>query len=157
MKFLRNIRCGLHNLAYWLPVIWQDRQWDQCFLLRILEHKLQAMERFFEEDGVGFTETSEEIAYCRKLTGQLVDDSYLTDALRPHEAKYGVARLILGEQHAGPFVEIKEIAVPELVGWAREREKAERQHIYERVEAQKQRDYHDLFTLMQKYIQGWWD
>jgi len=39
---LDNIKKGLENIWYWLPVIWKDRHWDHSCIFHILEHKLKA-------------------------------------------------------------------------------------------------------------------
>lgn len=47
-QFFRN----LYRVFIWIPVIWRDRNWDHCFLLKILEFKLKQMEDYFREHGV---------------------------------------------------------------------------------------------------------
>jgi len=37
----------INKVFYWLPVIWNDQDWDQDFFLTILHHKLVSMRKFF--------------------------------------------------------------------------------------------------------------
>lgn len=39
-------KLGIQNLKYWFPVIWGDREWDECFIYMILLHKLQKIEHY---------------------------------------------------------------------------------------------------------------
>lgn len=41
---------GIKNLLYWLPVIWKDRDYDYGFLLKIMHHKMKAMEKCIGAD-----------------------------------------------------------------------------------------------------------
>ena len=50
IKFLRNIKHGIHNLIEWFPIIWDDAQWDQSYLLNIMIKKLSLMENYFKND-----------------------------------------------------------------------------------------------------------
>jgi hypothetical protein len=158
MRVLRNIWRSLCNLWYWLPVIWGDRQWDSWYFLKILEHKLAVMERFFASDKpmcVGHERRASEIKYCRLLAARLIADDYLINALKPHEEKYGVAKIVWGERHAASVG--MEIAVPALQGKEREREKRDRFRLYEREQRQREHDHHELFREVDKHIRDWWD
>lgn len=42
-KFFRRISIGLKNLWAWVSVIWNDRQWDWEYMLRIEKKKLDCM------------------------------------------------------------------------------------------------------------------
>lgn len=156
---MKSILIGLRNLWYWLPIIWQDRQWDHWFFLKIIEHKLHAMEGFFCDGGTHRIDTeqiADRISYCRILTTRIIQADYLSNALRYHEAVWGEAEIILGKQH-GASVELKEIAVPSLCGEDREQEKQARYCLYNKADAQRRQDHCELFRLLGRYIEHWWD
>lgn len=50
--FFRDIICGIKNLFYYFPVIWNDRYWDYEYLLVLLEHKLQQMREGLIKNGI---------------------------------------------------------------------------------------------------------
>lgn len=50
--FFRDIICGVKNLFYYSPVIWNDRYWDYEYLLVLLEYKLQQMRKGLIENGI---------------------------------------------------------------------------------------------------------
>jgi hypothetical protein len=49
--FRYDIPQGVPNLFRWFVIIWQDRDWDQYFLLRILELKFRRMAELHENHG----------------------------------------------------------------------------------------------------------
>jgi len=51
MKTLkRRITARFKKLLYWLPVIWNDYDFDQVFFGVIMRHKLKSMRDFFNSD-----------------------------------------------------------------------------------------------------------
>jgi hypothetical protein len=47
-NFIRNIKRVLH----WLPIIWNDRDWDYYHIYEMLKQKLIRTERHIREDGL---------------------------------------------------------------------------------------------------------
>lgn len=43
---------GIKNLIKWFPVIWNDRDWDHMYLLKMLEFKFSNMGLFFLNKGI---------------------------------------------------------------------------------------------------------
>ena len=58
-----NLRYGVENLIRWFPIIWQDRDWDQYYLLRMMEQKFRRMAWLQEKYGSGLYH----MRYCRQL------------------------------------------------------------------------------------------
>lgn len=52
MRKFNQLLINLHRILIWIPVIWRDRNWDQTFLLKIMEFKLRQMAEYFEKRGV---------------------------------------------------------------------------------------------------------
>lgn len=46
--FIKKISIGIKNLIDWFPVIWEDRQWDNAYLEKILIRKMELMKEFYE-------------------------------------------------------------------------------------------------------------
>lgn len=44
-----NVKEGIKNLWYWLPVIWKDRNFDHQYIFDILLHKLKAQSKYIGE------------------------------------------------------------------------------------------------------------
>lgn len=82
---------GLKNLIYWLPVIWNDRQWDHSYLTKMLHRKLSKMEEYFRTGD--FYENQEKDADNMKICvdglKRLIDNEYDSIAFKDHEEKWG--------------------------------------------------------------------
>ncbi|QWU14295.1 hypothetical protein SAMN04487895_101594 [Paenibacillus sophorae] len=73
-----NLTEGLSNLIKWLPVIWNDRDFDQAYLYRILHKKLSFMEKFFRSErtySANAPEVAEEIMEAKELLYNIIDGS----------------------------------------------------------------------------------
>jgi len=85
-QFFINIYYGIENITSWFPLIWNDRDWDYSYLLRILNKKFDRMESYFNEYGI--TKTSEskarKILICKNLCKRLYEDDYM---IKSHSTK----------------------------------------------------------------------
>ena len=81
---------GIKNLIRWFPIIWKDRNWDNGFIYRILEHKLTLQAKYIGERNihVGAKRDSEKMMLCVKLINKLDSESYLDEWFNYHESKH---------------------------------------------------------------------
>lgn len=76
IKYFAEKKWGsLRTLAYWFPVIWQDRDWDWWYLVVIMRHKLASMEREMGGDVVA----TRQIRLCKLLCDRIMDESRYID------------------------------------------------------------------------------
>lgn len=63
----------------WLPVIWEDAQFDQSFLYRILAFKLERMEEFWRSDKTfgEWNQQARDIMVCKNLMKRIESESYI--------------------------------------------------------------------------------
>lgn len=83
---------GARNVIRWIPVIWDDFDWDWAPLARIMEYKLRRMSRLFANGNhVGCEKDSRRMLICANLLKRLADDDYF-DPQHPynwrHRANY---------------------------------------------------------------------
>lgn len=90
-KYLpRNIKQGLKNLQYWLPVIWKDRDWDHHFIFEVLKHKLKAQAKYIGKRGI-HTEAkkdSRNMKICVSLIQKIQDEYYEGEYLDYSESRF---------------------------------------------------------------------
>jgi hypothetical protein len=161
-RFLRtkyyNIKYGIKNLFVWLPTIWGDRDWDEYFLLRILELKFKRMEHLFREHGnhVGADRTAHRLRICRCLCKRLAEEKYTTpydERNKPHLDWVGkkIEESFHKEPNENGFITIighNEPDEPE-DRWIRPRHEHEEKMI--------QQDIDLLCKIIQRHVRGWWD
>ena len=75
---LKNFINSIIRVCSWIPIIWQDRDWDYIFLFIILNKKLSQMENFFHKSHIAsdHEKIAREIGICVKITQKIIDDSY---------------------------------------------------------------------------------
>ena len=87
-KFFRRISIGLKNLWAWAPVIWNDRQWDWEYMLRIEKKKLDCMIKWYTKEvenpsafnSINIGDVLNELKLARRLIDLIEDDGdkYIT-------------------------------------------------------------------------------
>ena len=87
-KFFRRISIGLKNLWTWAPVIWNDRQWDWEFMIKIEKKKLDCMIKWYTKEvenpsafnSINIGDVLNELKLARRLIDLIEDDGdkYIT-------------------------------------------------------------------------------
>ena len=87
-KFFRRISIGLKNLWAWVPVIWNDRQWDWDFIMKIEKKKLDCMIKWYTKEvenpnafnSINIGDVLNELKLARRLIDLIEDDGdkYIT-------------------------------------------------------------------------------
>jgi len=73
---IRSIKYGIKNILDFLPVVWQDRDWDYTYLYKILHAKLRKMEEntgwdFF----VGGEKEKKNVTEARMLCERIINEN----------------------------------------------------------------------------------
>ena len=86
--FFRRVLIGLKNLLAWAPVIWNDRQWDWEYMLRIEKKKLDCMIKWYTKEienpnafnSINIDNVLNELKFARRLIDLIEDDGdkYIT-------------------------------------------------------------------------------
>jgi hypothetical protein len=138
----------LHNLWRWFPIIWNDRDWDDYFIFEVLKFKLKNMSDSFERNDwyVGNEQDVKKMRTCIKLI-ELVQSSYYETEAYDHEnveeylAKYENATLkVLTDKKYQIFPNENRNTVAMNVG------------LYKHQQAKR-----ILFTMLERYIEHWWE
>lgn len=157
--FFRNIKYGMRNLIKWTPVIWQDRDWDQWFLYKILHFKLQEMEKM-QRNGIHLHReaTADKIKVCKLLLKRLIDDDYLVNTLKNHEEKWGELEMkFVHFKNNSEYGEIEFKVENANTDEEKKEEDKARHRLYKHSDYLQKQDLDMLFKNMRCYIQGWWD
>lgn len=87
--FYHNVR----RLCSWIPIIWTDRDWDSCYLLIIIRHKLQTIhENSKDWNWVGSEKATEQLQQAIKDIDTILDDDPYSLTKEEHKQfvdKYG--------------------------------------------------------------------
>lgn len=91
---------GIVNIVRWFPVIWKDRNYDESFIFRILEHKFSLMEKEFRDCSYVYTKKEcEELKLAKLLCKRLGFNEFdhEENAFYFHDKKWGEIEFDLGK------------------------------------------------------------
>ncbi len=89
---LWRIKGRFKKLWYWLPVIWNDYDFDYAYFWIIMQHKLKSMRNFFNSDyafGANSKKDAEKMDLCIKVLDRIINEDYLENAHMWHDKKWG--------------------------------------------------------------------
>lgn len=127
------------NLRLWYPVLKEDESWDSYYLYKVIEHKLKLMEDIFRGDNThtaNILTYADEIKECRVLLDRLMKDDYMSNEASEYYEKFDLKNL---------NKQMNDIQKKTILEWSKKEEEA------------KEKDKQELFCLLNKNIENWWD
>lgn len=85
-----NIIRGIKNVIRWLPVIWNDRDWDYSYALIFLKMKLQFMSDYHQQRQfyVGWENNVKWMRTIVKLIDKVIQEDYTSEYNNYHSSSY---------------------------------------------------------------------
>ena len=87
-KYLhKEIKWGIQNLIYWLPIIWKDRHWDSHYVFEVLKHKLKAQAKHIGDNDrhTRAQQDAKRMRLCVKLIQKVQDEYYAMEYMDYHK------------------------------------------------------------------------
>lgn len=156
-----NLRVWCENvkrICEWIPILWNDRDWDHAHIFTILKYKLSRTRKCIVGNKIisGHLRVGRQIAYAELLIERIMEDDYCKEEWAQHEAKWG------------PFCKRKKWTNGQPTGVWRIRQNAtdlakykqqhaEEMNLYLKENATKDKDKKRLFRHLELYIERWWD
>jgi hypothetical protein len=126
----------LRRVWDYAPLLWEDRDWDQAYLLRLMRFKIRRMRASMEKCAImAHTEdVIAEMARADVLLRNVVDEDP-DDEWSQHYSQW--------DSHIKAFKDCKN---------QREHRKALKLSL-----VREEKNWHDLWKHLDKYLRGWWD
>lgn len=147
------LKQGMINLIKWIPIIWQDRDWDYHYIYKILHFKFKNMEEFMQSDkcwSANSDKTAKQIKISRLLLERLIKCDYLNNAMYWHDKEFEGRKWDEMFKDDGSGIK-KYISDPN----------TNRNRSFKRCckhsEHIEEQDLNYLFRHTRKYIKHWWD
>lgn len=88
--FHTNIKRGIKNIWYWLPIVWKDRNWDSHYIFEIMKHKIKAQSEYIGSRDIHTRakRDSEVMMTCVRLMEKVQDDFYSSEYSDYHKTKH---------------------------------------------------------------------
>ena len=162
LRFIWELPLTYNRIKYYLPIIYNDRDWDYSFLFKILRAKLWRM----EQDAKGWYGTcrpahQHRIKVCRMLCDRILKDnyrSYLQQKLAEEWGELNFVESSVIDGESGESITLYELR------YEKELTEKDKGYVSKKIlEMSKQEDYlrnqdiSYLFKTMTKYRQYWWD
>lgn len=90
-KYLHiEIKRGIKNLIYWLPIIWKDRNWDSHYIFEIMMHKIKAQSKWIGDRDIHTRakRDAEVMMTCARLMEKVRDEFYSGEYSDYHKTKH---------------------------------------------------------------------
>ena len=131
-RFFRELK----RILGWIPVLWGNYDFDDAYLLIVMEYKLDRMEKLFRNEGhcVNSPKYAQEMRIARLLIKRIIADDYSDMAFDYVKT---------GEN----FMDFDFVIRPMVT----------RQKIWEYGDRQKQQDLNYLCDYIKKHLFCWWD
>jgi hypothetical protein len=160
-SFFGGIKVGLSNLWAYLPIIWQDRDWDHAYLLDLWEFKFRRMARMHLEHGnaVGSEKIGKQLLLCAELCVRIREDKYDDVDTDAHDKKWGKPKLVFfpKENADSSYREIRFIRSRVKTDADAKQELEESQRYTRHAQQQRINDLKYLSGLISDNLLNWWD
>lgn len=180
-KYLhRDIAQGIKNLIKWFPIIWKDRDWDHQFIFDILQFKLQNQAKYIGDHNrhTRAKEDAELMMKCVDLIEKVKTEFYQAEYMDYHESTFefveipedergdwyeeGITQLhseLISERFDEYFAKY-----PEMYEYVLKHKKAQIFSINTKQQIAMNMGYElhkrarkELFDILEKNIEGFWD
>ncbi len=155
VNFFRNILTGIYNVIRWLPTIWNDRDWDDYYILYMLKTKLQHMENFFRSDNAWSARAKEDadnIRYAINLIDKIQNHDYTGEALKPFRERNPEYKFELKTEPCEDNPKLYRVITDDTP-----EQKELLSQCYNQSEKNEDNDYKELFRYLGEHIREWWD
>lgn len=125
------------NILRWIPILWNDRDWDYVFIYRILQFKLQNMRKLHEQNQrhTGWKRTVRELRTAEILLQRLSEDNYAAELIsKLHPPNFDTNPITFHPDN-----------IPVIA------------QIVNREEYMRKQDEEALYRLFRRKLRSWWD
>jgi hypothetical protein len=158
------------KIAQWIPILWNDYDWDYGYFLDILKFKLKRMQKALANGHAVDEHNSakaSEIQEVLDLLDQIKENEFCKQEWAIHELKYGELQHNLGDPTSSgaramnlfydKTFAIESTDTPDGLESMNDLARTEAMNIHTMEEAKLQAAYDKMFLLIAKHIRGWWD
>ena len=148
------------RVVQWIPVVWENCDWDYMYLMDMIEYKLKRMQKEIR-GGMSVDEHKDErcgeIQEVLDLIEKIRENDWVTEEYKAPEEKYGSLKMKTFPAEKGCSRLEFYYSKTDLGSDINEQARKESSEIHRLAEEKEQEAYDKLFALMAKNIQKWWD
>jgi hypothetical protein len=157
--FIRNVPSNIVTICQWIPILWNNWDWDYNYFLTIVQYKIRRMSKHIKEHGhfVNSDEVCAQMDECVEIIDRFFKADYVKEETAAHKEKWGetIYECIPCETEGHFRLDIYSAKARELE--LEEQERKEILAIYNLNDKRSEEDLDRLFELMRDKLQYWWD
>jgi hypothetical protein len=156
----------IYNLYRWLPIIWNDQDWDDFYIFEILKFKLKNQAEYigYHDRHISAKRDAEIMMLCVRLIEKVQDEFYGKEYL-----SYSVSDMVFipSETHPGSyemeFIELSEHyddyfkKYPLIYRMVPDLNAPKDKIAFQMARINEERAHKLLFTILEQNIRKWWD
>jgi len=154
----------IKNIINWIPVVWNQFDFDYRYSLEVFKHQLLKQAKFMESDkAYGFNShiDAQRIRMICRLMDKVYDEDYACEYQQKLKDTYGedVDEWVFEKIPDRPgFNTIKwNYEIDEKYAELRDEIKSNKDKWFKESQAKQERAHKLLYTLLEFYIRRWWD
>ena len=153
-----DLKCGIGNLIVYFNIIWNDRDWDYHYWLKMNRLKLSRMEKLIRNHGIHLyaEKDADRIHKAVMIIDRILEDDYHELAFRSHDKKWGELSIDWIDSDNDGYKEAK-FNRPNVDEENEEQERKEFLRWTKHSEYLKKQDLKYLTDIINKYLYSWWD
>jgi len=146
---------GIENLIKWLPIIWNDREFHHHYFHIIMRQKLIHMQKHFNSKhcySANGKADALNMDKAIKLLNRIIEGEYLAEALKPFDEAFPDYSWDIKTEPCEDNPKLRKVIdtdTPEQHKLLHE--------CYEASDKMEQDDLDELYILLRKHIEEWWD
>lgn len=115
LDLLNDVGTGIKNLYFWIPTIWNDRNWDHSYIYTILERKIYLQREYIvshnRHTSVGMD--NRDMTIVLNLIDKVKNESYLTEYFDYNETTFDFVEIDRKDEKGGKLYELKSETISE--------------------------------------------
>lgn len=151
-----NIKNGIHNIITYLPIIWNDRQWDDYYFHNLIRFKLIQMEKCIRNGySANADKDADNIQHTIDLLNRITEQnnfSYLEESLKPFYERYP------DYEFKREFEQCKDNPkFYRMIDNDTEEQSQLLHECYKKEDEMQKQDLDELYSFLRQHIREWWD
>lgn len=153
------------KIIQWVPVLWNDWDWEGTHILKILDYKLSRVQRVMNNDPYHIDEKTRKLSgpmyakniqEARNCIARILEDDYCKQEKKEHNKKFGKSRMLFTKEVGQYDKEGKPLTYKIKFTNDSAASRKDNLRIYILEEERKKQDMQKLFKILEENINCWW-
>ena len=115
LDFLNDVGTGVKNLYFWIPTIWNDRNWDDVYIYTVLERKIYLQREYIVSNNrhTSVAMDNRDMTIVLNLIDKVKNEYYCTEYFDYNESTFDFVEIDRKDEKGGKLYELKSDIISE--------------------------------------------